>query len=69
MAIDQFCAVWRTHAHTAHVFSATDGEGKFSNLKSQPEAAPLKPQKRSPADASEFKRGNKPNALPMQREK
>ena len=31
-----FCAVCGHLAHTAHVFSATDGEGKFSNLKTQP---------------------------------
>jgi hypothetical protein len=35
---DVLCSL-RTHAHDAHVFSATDGEGKFSNVKSQPEAA------------------------------
>jgi hypothetical protein len=61
-----FCAVCG-HMHTVHTSSARQMVRENSAMSAR--GGPLKPQKRSPADASEFKRGNKPNALPMQREK
>jgi hypothetical protein len=63
-----FCAVCG-HMHTVHTSQRDRWRGKIQQCKESARVGPLKLQKRSPADASEFKRGNKPNALPMQREK
>ena len=54
--------------HTLHTSLARHIGEKIEQLKDSAWAGTLELQKRSPADASEFKRGNKPNALPMQRE-